>query len=289
MISTLQRIIPKSLYPLITPSYRSAKRRLAQLDRFIDTRTLTEEEFVDLLQKVGFMNGAVVMVHSSMDELSRRLPFMNAVTLIQLMQQMVGEEGTLLMPTFPFSGRQVRYVEQNHRFDVRRSPSQAGLITEVFRRMPGVTRSLHPTHPVAAWGKLAKDLVATHHLGGTFGKTSPICKLRECGGIVAGLGTGLRDSFTILHVPEEVHSEAREHFLEKQPRKMAIIDGDTEIDYEFRVLRGDALRNYDRVENALARDGTLKYVSAGGLRCAVVNADRFIRKAMELIDVGRYL
>jgi aminoglycoside 3-N-acetyltransferase len=278
MWTHLRRIIP-----------RNVKRQLIALDRAIDRRTLSQDAFIDLISRAGFKPGAVVMVHSSMDEVSRRLPHLDAVKLIRLMQQMIGEEGTLLMPTFPFSGKQVRYVEKTNRFDVKRTPSQVGLITEVFRRMPDVVRSYHPTHSVAGWGKHAGELLGAHHLGGAFGEHSPLYKLRRCGGLVVGLGTGLRDSFTILHVPEEVHPRAAEHFFEDRKRTMTIAADGKEIPYKFRALRADVQRNYDRVENCLIREGILRYESAGGLRCATMSADRFIKRAMELVDQGRYL
>jgi hypothetical protein len=119
--------------------------------------------------------------------------------------------------------------------------------------------------------------------------TSPIYKLREYGGTVVGVGTGLRDSFTILHVPEEIHEAARERFFETAQRKMTIIDGSNQFEYAFRVLRTGVDRAYNRVERALLKDGTLNYVVAKGLRCAVTDADAFITRSLQLIDEGKYL
>ncbi len=45
--------------------------------------------------------------------------------------------------------------------------SDAGYITELFRRMKGVYRSDHATHSVAAIGKLAKELTKGHTAFGT--------------------------------------------------------------------------------------------------------------------------
>ena len=194
------------------------------------------------------------------------------------------------MPTFPFLGKQLHYVEKGQKFDVVRTPSQVGLITEVFRRMPGVVRSLHPTHSFAAWGRHAEELVSTHHLGGTFDEKSPIFRLQDYDGLVVGLGTGLRDSFTILHVAEECHPKARKHFFEDAPRAMTVAGKDKkEIVCRFPVLRDSVHRNYDRVENALLRQGVLRYVTRSGFRCAVTNAKRFIAASMKLVDEDKYL
>ena len=38
-------------------------------------------------------------------------------------------------------------------FDVLHEPSCVGILTNIFRQRPGVIRSWHPTHSVAAYGK----------------------------------------------------------------------------------------------------------------------------------------
>ncbi len=47
-------------------------------------------------------------------------------------------------------------------FDIERTPSIVGLLTNLFRKRPGVLRSLHPSHSVAAFGKDAAEFVAGH-------------------------------------------------------------------------------------------------------------------------------
>jgi aminoglycoside 3-N-acetyltransferase len=290
MISRLQEMIPGSIQPWVVPTYRTIRRRLNQLDRAIDRRTLSETAFIALLREIGFTNGATVLVHSSMDDISRRVPSMTAARVIKVLQELVGPEGTIVMPTFPFRGKQLHYVEKGQAFDVLRTPSQVGLITEVFRRLPGVGRSLHPTHPFAAWGKHAEDLLSTHDLGGTFGENSPIFRLQDYNGLVVGLGTGLRDSFTILHVAEECHPKARRYFFEDTPRTTVVVGKQkNEIVFRFPVLRDNVVRNYNRVENALIQQGVLRYVTRSGFRCAVTTAQRFIAASMKLVDQDRYL
>jgi aminoglycoside 3-N-acetyltransferase len=289
MIARIRGLIPDPLQPMVEPVYRRFRRHLNLVQRVLDRRTLNESDLRSLLSQAGLKKAAVVMVHSSMDELSRRIPGLTPVSFIDILMELVGPNGTILMPTFPFRGKQSHYVEQQKHFDVRKTPSQVGLITEVFRRMPGVSRSLHPTHPVAAWGKQAVQLTSTHHLGGAFDTYSPFYRIAEHKGLVIGVGTGLRDSFTILHVPEELHTLARKRFFEEKVRTMTVFDGEEEFEYTFRVLRASAERNYDRVETALLRDGTLRYLKSGGLSCAVAEANTFIQRSMQLIEEGRYL
>src|SRR5437773_1957507 len=126
-----------------------------------------------------------------------------ALDIIQVLQEAVGPSGTLLMPTMPFSGTALEYVAKDKVFDVTRTPSQMGLITELFRRSPGVRRSIHPTHPVAAWGYKAKEMLEDHHLAKSpCGRQSPYGKLIEFESKILFLGTDI-DVMTFFHTLEE--------------------------------------------------------------------------------------
>jgi aminoglycoside 3-N-acetyltransferase len=288
VIDRIRRVIPRGLHHHVEPIYRNLGRRIAAIDRTFDKRIISPEGFASLMVELGVTSGATVMIHSSMDEIARRVPQMTPVRVIELLQRLLGPEGTLLMATFPFMGRQLDYVMTHRTFHPKKTPSQVGLITETFRRMPGVIRSLHPTHPIAAWGKHARELTSSHHLGTTFGENSPFFKLQQHGGLVIGVGTRLR-RFTILHVPEELHPKTRQFVFESSPRVMNIAHGETESAYPLFAMCTDIQRNYDRVEKLLLRDGTLKYLNRNGLKCAVGQAERIIQRSLDLIDKNLYL
>lgn len=146
--------------------------------------------------------GDALMVHSSFD---RFLGFTGTITdAVAALQDAVGPDGTVLMPTMPFDGSALDYAASGKVFDVRRTPSRMGLLTEMFRRSPGVTRSVHPTHSVAVWGAKAELFVADHHRAGTpCGRGTPWYRLWEQGGKSVLLGTAI-GSMTFFHTAEEV-------------------------------------------------------------------------------------
>ena len=84
------------------------------------------------------------------------------------------------MPSLPYGGSTYKYLKETRVFDVNRTVSQMGLIPEIFRRQEYVVRSLHPTHPVVAFGALANWFVQGHEncLYGC-GPGSPFEKLAE--------------------------------------------------------------------------------------------------------------
>lgn len=103
----------------------------------------------------------MLMVHSSINNMQPMFTS-NPLELVKMLMAYCGPNRTLVMPAFYFGdpkiGGAYSTLEQNPRFDLRRTPSQMGLATELFRRMPGVVQSRHPVYRVAALGPLAREL-----------------------------------------------------------------------------------------------------------------------------------
>ena len=88
-------------------------------------------------------------------------------------------------------------------FDPMTEPSCVGILTNLFMKRPGVFRSLHPTHSIAAFGKGAEDYIQGEekvdtpcHRNGCWGK------LYDLGAKILFVGCTLRSN-TILHGVEE--------------------------------------------------------------------------------------
>jgi aminoglycoside 3-N-acetyltransferase len=134
----------------------------------------------------------ILMVHSSVNHM---VPMYTGTPLELLHELMAfcGSERTLAMPAFYFGGVEdadvVAAFRREPRFDVRRTPSQMGMLTELFRRMKGVRQSLHPTHRVAALGPLATELTDGHATASsTFGPGSPFDFMARRDTLIVGLG-----------------------------------------------------------------------------------------------------
>jgi aminoglycoside N3'-acetyltransferase len=86
-------------------------------------------------------------------------------------------------------------------YDPLQTPTSNGAIPDHFWRLPGVLRSLDPTHPVATWGRHAQRYLANHHRTLTMGPQSPLGLLGAEGGYGLLLGVGY-GSNTFHHVVE---------------------------------------------------------------------------------------
>jgi aminoglycoside 3-N-acetyltransferase len=115
-------------------------------------------------------------------------------TVLAGLDAVVGETGLIAMPAFPLSGPAIEHFEADPVFDVRSTPSRMGAISEAFRRSPGTTRSIHPSHSVAARGPGADEIIAGHESARTpFGNGTPFPRIieRDALQLFFGSGTGV--------------------------------------------------------------------------------------------------
>jgi len=114
--------------------------------------TVTKQDIVAGLQKLGVRSGDVLQVHSSLSSFGQVDG--GAETVIGALVEALTDDGTLMLPSYgDFQGGEYGKVQPNAViFDVRSSPSKMGRITDVFWRMAGVRRSIHPTHCTGSTG-----------------------------------------------------------------------------------------------------------------------------------------
>jgi aminoglycoside 3-N-acetyltransferase len=164
--------------------------------------SFTADDLLATLRRLGIERGDVLIAHTSF---ARFAGFRGGVAdAIRTLQAAVGEKGALLIPTLPFEGAAIDYVKSGAVTDIAQTPSRMGFITEVFRRLPGVTRSVHPTHPIAIWGKDAVLIAAGHHAAASpCGTGTPFDQLLQRKGKILLAGVSIR-SMTFFHRVEEL-------------------------------------------------------------------------------------
>lgn len=175
---------------------------------------LTQQDLIRQLVQCGVAEGQTVFVHTSLKSLGFVVG--GAETLIRALLAVVGEEGTIMMPSQtwknldPSTG--VHWEAPKEWWPIIREHWPAyvkeitpaigmGVVAEMFRNWPGAHRSDHPARSVAAVGKHAEYLTNEHDLSNIFGKGSPVDKVYELDGYVLLLGVGY-DKNTSLHLAE---------------------------------------------------------------------------------------
>lgn len=160
-------------------------------------------ELAGLWRGAGLNPGEVVLVHSAVGRVARRLIKAGrpktgvADDLLASFLEALGPEGTLVLPLFNFD------FTQGAAFDIRATPSQMGALTEAGRLHPDAVRTGHPIYSFAVIGAQAERFRGVENFSG-YGPDSPFAILRALGGKIAVLDLPDQHSMTFYHHVEEM-------------------------------------------------------------------------------------
>lgn len=205
----------------------------------------------------------IVMVHSSIDGLQPMYSG-DIKELLDTLVDLCGTYRTLAMPAFFFGGREldpIAYYRERPVFDVRRQPSETGLLTELFRRRKGVRRSLHPVHSVIALGPQADELVAGHHLAKTsFGEGTPFAVMAERRTAIVGIGIEYFRTLTQVHAAEDLLGERYPLAVRPSTLPVRLTDFDGTVhDYELAFNESVLAWRAERLEKLLDSDELVQW------------------------------
>lgn len=197
---------------------------------------LTKDVLKEQFRRCGVSEGQAIIVHTSLSKLGFVVG--GAETLIRALLEIVGDEGTLMMPAQtwknldPATG--VHWEVSPEHWPVIREHWPAynkditpaigmGIVAEMLRKWPGASRSDHPARSMAAVGKHAEYLTKEHDLSQIFGKGSPLHKLYELDGHILLIGVG-HDKNTSLHLAETKADFPTKRFMEES--SAILLDGE---------------------------------------------------------------
>ncbi len=184
---------------------------------------LTISMFIEQVRALGVEPGMTLVVHSSLSSLGFMVG--GAPAVILALEEVLGEQGTLAMPTHSGdltdpAGWQNPPVPEDWHVTIRESmpafrtdltPSEGvGIIPESFRKQDGTLRSYHPFVSWAARGPHAETITSDHALSMSSGETSPVARLYDLAAKVLFIGSNW-DCNTSFHL-----AEYRNRFAERK-------------------------------------------------------------------------
>ena len=156
---------------------------------------LTRARAVSMLRSLRLGAGQIVFVHSSLSAMGRVEGGAN--TVVDGLLEVLGPEGTLVVPAFTPSHRSTESV-----FDPATDASEVGQITEVVRNRPGAFRSRHLRESMAALGRVAEEMMRVHSAA-AWAADGPFWKLYEWDARILLLGVPYLRS-TFWHLIEQM-------------------------------------------------------------------------------------
>jgi aminoglycoside 3-N-acetyltransferase len=158
--------------------------------------------------RCGITQGDIVLIHSDCMRtmiLYRRMGFnISPQTILESFLYSVGYSGTLIFPLFNFD------FTNGVPFDISKTPSKMGVLSEAARSYPGAVRTGHPIYSFAIIGKKGPLFEGIDNCSG-YGVDSPFGLLRKLHGKMAVLDLPDQDSLTFYHHIEEMHNVPYRH------------------------------------------------------------------------------
>jgi aminoglycoside 3-N-acetyltransferase len=212
--------------------YFSARTRLFPLMRAVHGTFDAAALRAHLEEQVGH-DFQILMVHSSVNHM-HPMYTEGPLELVRMLMAFCGPNRTLAMPAFYFGdpaiGGAYATFSQNPRFDLKRTPSQMGLATELFRRMPGVIQSRHPVYRMAAIGPLAQPLTAGHEFCEyPNGIGSPFDFMARRNTLIIGIGKTFQVLTQAHHVEAVMGDEFPVPRTSGKTLGITVVDGKDEI------------------------------------------------------------
>jgi len=240
---------------------------------------LSRKDIADALKRLGLSAGDHLYVHSSLSSMGFVVG--GAPTVVEAVLDVIGPHGTFMVPTFTFSSTRV--------FDVLRSPSKTGAITEAVRTHPRAVRSWHPTHAPCAIGPLAEWLVADHLLYGPLDIGCPEDRMAKVGGWVLLLGVDHRVNSTV-HVGEAYAGAAarRVRLSPLNPARPTVITPEGERLEVCLTSMPGCSGGFGALEAPMREAGLIRDGMVGSARCQLMRGQDIIDRTVALLRSNPY-
>lgn len=238
----------------------------------------TKKELQTQIESFEIKPNDTLLIHSSMKAVGEVEG--GADTLLDIFIELL-KDGLLIFPTHTWD----RINAKNPIFDVENTSSCVGILTELFRKRPGVVRSWHPTHSVAALGRDTME-----YIKGEENIDTP-CRRDGCWGKlydreakILFLGA-LTTRNTIIHGAEEWANIPNR--LTENPEALQIRTPTGEIIdtpmYRHHSPVGDISQHYGILETPMEKRGILTRGKIGSATSVLVEVKPMIDLTIELL------
>lgn len=233
---------------------------------------LTFEQLVDGFRKLGVMQGDTLLVHSSYKSFGEVDG--GPETVVRALEAALGtdKDGTLIMPTFNFD------FNKGVPWDVRKTRSKMGALTEIVRMDKRAKRVFHPFYSFAILGKHAEMLGSLRYKS-AYERNSVFGKLRDLDGKIMVIGLSYNNSMTFFHHIEQMEG-VDYRFLKQFTGEVTDENGNTYTD-TFEMLVRDidkgVLTMVDPMGALMEEHGVIKSAKIG-------EADVKLMKANEVYE-----
>ena len=234
-------------------------------------------DLIDAFLKLGIKKGDILCVHTELFNFGIPLLSRNEFlqTLLDCFFEVIGKEGTFIMPTFTYS------FCKNEIYDKVNSKTKVGVLNEFFRNGGGVKRTNDPIFSFALKG--AKEELFLKDTKSCFGEGSVYDVLtKEKGKFITFGGRG----HTLTHYAEEKFNVFYRYH--KNFSGILIDEKNTphpkSIDFYVRKLDIPSEPNLTNIVNIINETQNFKKINFAGDCISVYNAKEYVEILMEKLN-----
>ena len=268
------------IYRRMRYNYYYAVRSRLTIERKRGLVMYTKEDLKRDLENMGLAHTDAIMIHSSMKSIG---PVEGgADTVVDALMEYF-EEGLLMTPAHTWA----QMGSSHSLFDPETEPACVGIIPNIFRQRPGVVRSLHPTHSIAAYGpgaaeyvKGEEDLITPCQPGGCWDR------LRDVRAKILLLGvTHARNTF--IHGVEEVLDVPERLTAGKTRFQIKMADGEIkeiEVYRHYNPYTNDVSQYFVKLTDAFYELGAAEKVKFGDADCILCDAQKVFEVTKKVLS-----
>ncbi len=229
----------------------------------------TKQDLKAHLQAMGLVSTDAVMLHSSMKAIGAVEG--GADTVVDAFMEYLSE-GLFMTPAHTWA----QMSETHACFDPAAEPACVGIIPNLFLKRPGVVRSLHPTHSIAAAGPMAAEYVRGEEKcttpcspGGCWDRLRHIHAKILLAGVTHSRNTFIHSIEEVLEVPERFTPEPAAFQIKMPGGSMK----EVRVYRHYNPHTAHISESFDKLSEAFYAVGAAEKVSFGQAECILCDAE----------------
>ncbi len=238
----------------------------------------TYNSLMEDIKALGIMPCDTIKIHSSLKSVGEIDG--GGETLLDVFCDYLMEDGLLVLPSHTWGN----IKEYDYLYDPVETPSNLGVLPNLFRKRKNVYRSLHPTHSVCAFGKEAESFVNCR-----LPQTTP-CPRRGCYGKLYDmsakillLGVTLTSNTFFHGIEEWEHKKVKVLTDDMLPTKIKLTTGEIIDAPIHNFLRTTSLQ-FDKAMGLVLAEESTKTGKIGNADCILIDCKKIypiIKKLFE--------
>ncbi len=210
---------------------------------------MIEDKIKSLVDKLKIKKNEVIMLHGDaavIGQLDIKNINYNLKIFFDQIISKVGKKGAILIPTFTYS-----FIKKK-KFNLEKSKSEVGYLSEVFRNRKDTYRYCHPVFSFSIYGK---KIYNKENYKNCFGKKSIFDDFYKNNGRIIVLGNAFEKAATFAHYIEE-QNNVKYRYYKKFKGKIIKKNKEFDVDvsYYVRSLKEDTIiKKKKKIYSALSK------------------------------------